>query len=65
MQHRAEVKVTLLSDWPRVKLLIHTTEGVRSESAMYDIATTAFEPYIRDAVAKAIRNLITISKPTQ
>lgn len=63
MLHRVEITATVVDDWPSIKLIVHAPNGVRTETKMHDIAATAFEPYLRDAINAAVRDVVKRHKP--
>lgn len=57
MLGRTEIQIIVIDDWPRIKLIIQSPTGVRTESAMYDVAPTVFEPFVKDVVTKAVQTI--------
>lgn len=56
-------EVTVIDQWPNIKLLVKQGVGVRDEGPVqYDIAATQFEPAVKDALRKAVDNIIQIRK---
>lgn len=52
-------EVTVIDHFPKLKLLITTTDGFREEGPVqYDIAASQFEPAVKDTLRQAVERVI-------
>jgi len=59
----ATFEVTVIDLWPKIKLLVQRRGNVREEGpVMYDIATSQFEPAVKDTLRLAVEEVINTHK---
>jgi hypothetical protein len=52
-------QVTVIDQWPKLKLMINNNGQVREvHPVQYDIAASQFEPAVKDALQKAVAQII-------
>lgn len=52
------ITITVIDAWPKLRLEILRGPNLRREGpTMYDIATTSFEPAVRDALRLAVEEV--------
>ena len=51
-------EVDVIDKWPKLKMIINSSQGVRSLEAPYDTALTQFEVHVRNQLQQTVNNII-------
>ena len=51
------IVITVVDKWPHIELIIEGPKNIRTETSMYDIAVTQFEPLVKNAVMQIVQNI--------